>query len=317
MNTNLGTIAFYNVENFYADRTLKEETFLPSNFSKWKEKRYHLKVDKISFAIAKIGKRDTDQLPLLVGLAEVENNFVLEDLINHTNLKEGNYDYILHESLDERNINVGCIYRKDLITINKSEPIRIVFKNQLGEKSYTRDILYLEADLSGETIYFFIVHLPSKIDKELNQMKRKILLTKIKSRVDELLSENPKAKIMVMGDFNDTPSNDDLREILDTRSKKHEIIHHELFNPMVELMNYKRGSLVHQKQWMLFDQMLFSKEFLTSKNAIEHLKTDIFDASFLTTNVAKYGAFPHRSFIGSKYLGGYSDHFPIYTIIKY
>lgn len=317
MDTNLATFAFYNVENFYANRSENEQSFLPSNFSKWKENRYNLKVDKISFAVAKIGKRETDQLPFLVGFAEVENKLVLQDLIQHDNLKDGNYDYVMYESLDERKINVGCIYRKEFITVNKSEPLRVIFQDPLGDKSYTRDILYLETTLAGETIFFFMVHLPSKLDKELNQMKRKYLLQKIRSKIDGILSENPAAKVVLMGDFNDTPTNEDLREAINTRSRKDEVLAMEMYNPMVELMSYKRGSLVHQKQWMLFDQMMFSKGFLNQNGTIKHVKTEIFDAMFLTTNIDKQGAFPHRSFVGSKYLGGYSDHFPVYTIIKY
>ena len=317
LKTNLATFAFYNVENFYSNQNNVEYSFLPSNYSKWVETRYRTKVDKISFAISRIGYNETKALPTIVGLCEVENEMVLNDLISHPNLIDGNYGFVLHESLDERKINVACIYRKDLIKIEHSEPIRVMFKNSFDEKSYTRDILYLETILNGEKVYFFMVHLPSKLDYEVNQEKRGILLRKIQQRVEMIRDKEIDPKIIIMGDFNDTPTAENIRIILNTKPNKEETQLNDFYNPMVGLMSYKRGSLVHHKQWMLFDQMLFSHGFLTKKSALEIVKTDIFDESFLTVNVGKLRNFPARSFVGSKYLGGYSDHFPIYTIIKY
>jgi len=317
LKTKLSTFAFYNVENFYSNQTDFEYSFLPSNYSKWVQTRYSFKVDKISFAIARIGRKETEDFPAFVGLCEVENEIVLKDLIQHPNLADGNYGYVFYESLDERRINVACIYRKDFMRIDNSEPIRVVFKNHLNEKSYTRDILFLETTFNNEKVYVFVVHLPSKLDYEVNQEKRGILLRKIQQKIDQIKQTTPHPKVMVMGDFNDTPSADNIRLILNTKPYQAETGPQDLYNPMVGLMSYKRGSLVHLKQWMLFDQMLFSYGFLTQNTTLEIVKTDIFDESFLTVNVGKLRNFPARSFVGSKYLGGYSDHFPVYTIIKY
>ena len=317
MDSKLATFAFYNVENFYAKIRENETSFLPSNFSKWVEGRYDEKVAKIAFTIAKIGYKETQDFPLLVGFSEVEDKSVLEDLINDKSLANAGYESILYPSLDERNINVGCIFRKDIIDVLLAEPLRVVFKNQNDEKSFTRDILFLKTRLKDQIIYFFILHLPSKLDFELNQLKRSILLNKIKHKVEEIKSEDLDAKIIIMGDFNDSPTADNIREILQTNAFKDSIKKTEFYNPMVGLMSYKRGSLVHKKQWMLFDQMLFSSGFFTKNSNISYQKTEIFDEPFLTVSGSKYGSFPFRTFIGTKYLGGYSDHFPVYTIIKY
>lgn len=311
------TFAFYNVENFYAKTTSIENSFLPSNYAKWVDNRYETKVDRISHAISRIGFKETENLPILIGLAEIENEDVLRDIINNERVKKANYDFIFYESLDERKINVCCLYQKDKIKILHSEPLRVVFKDSFGSKSFTRDILFVEAEFQSEKMYFFVVHLPSKLDQEINQEKRKILLKRIRNRIDLILDKDHDAKIMVMGDFNDTPTADNIRIELNTRAKQEEVKNRELYNPMVKLMSYQRGSLVHKKQWMLFDQILLSKAFLTEKSRFKLLKTDIFDAAFLTQNIGKMGAFPNRTFIGSKYIGGYSDHFPVYAIIKY
>lgn len=315
MKQNFATIAFYNTENFYSKSS--EESFLPSNFIKWKDNRYDTKVNKIAFCISKIGKLETNELPYLVGLAEIENDEVLQDLVQNDFLKEGAYKTLLFESLDERKINVGLIYREQFFEVTESEPIRFVFKDQFDNKSYTRDILYVKGNLVGEIVHLFIVHLPSKIDKEINQLKRQHIFKTIRKRINDLLTENFSEKIIVMGDFNDSPTNPDLINELNTRAKQEEINRNELFNPMVSLQSYQRGSMIFKKQWMLFDQQLFSKGFLTSQSNLEYIKTDIFDVNFLKNTGGKSTGLPFRTFVGGKYFGGYSDHFPVYTILKY
>ena len=315
LKQNFATIAFYNVENFYSKTS--DDSFLPGNVSKWKDHRYDVKVDKIAFCISKIGQFETNELPYLVGLAEIENEEVLNDLTESPFLKSGNYNTLLYESLDERRINVGLLYRQQFFEIIESEPVRFVFKDQNENKSFTRDILYVKGKLFGEMIHLFIVHLPSKIDKEVNQLKRQHIFKIIRKRINDLLTENFSGKIIVMGDFNDSPTNEDLRLELNTRPKQDEIKGKELFNPMVGLQSYKRGSLIFKKQWMLFDQQLFSKGFLVDDSNLEYIKTDIFDASFLKNSGGKSTGLPFRTFVGGKYFGGYSDHFPVYTILKY
>lgn len=315
MDSKLSTIAFYNTENFYSKSS--EESFLPSNYIKWKDNRYDIKVNKIAFCISKIGRVETNELPFLVGLAEVENDEVLQDLVQNDFLKDGNYKTLLYESLDERKINVGLIYRQQFFEVLESEPIRFVFKDQFDNKSYTRDILYVKGNLVGEIVHLFIVHLPSKIDKEINQLKRQHIFKTIRKKINDLLTENSSEKILVMGDFNDSPTNSDLITELNTRAKQDEISRNELFNPMVGLQSYKRGSMIFKNQWMLFDQQLFSKGFLTSQSNLEYIKTDIFDATFLKNSGGKSTGLPFRTFVGGKYFGGYSDHFPVYTILKY
>ncbi len=316
MKQNLTTIAFYNVENFYS-KASEDENLLPGNFVKWKDSRYDTKVDKIAFTISKIGRFETNNLPAIVGLAEVENKDVLQDLVQNKHLIDANYASLLYESLDERKINVGIIYRQDLFEVIDSKPIRFIFKDQFDTKSYTRDILYVKGELAGEVIHLFVIHLPSKIDKEINQLKRLNIFKSIRKTVDEILSENNSEKIIVMGDFNDSPTNEDLREELNTRAQQDELYRNELYNPMVQLQSYKRGSMIFKKQWMLFDQQLFSKGFFNADSNLEYIKTDIFDAEFLKNSGGKSSGLPFRTFVGGKYFGGYSDHFPVYTILKY
>jgi len=315
LKQNLTTIVFYNVENFYSKYS--EDTFLPSNFTKWKESRYDKKVNQIAFCLSKIGKAETDELPSVIGLAEIENNDVLEDLVNNDYLKHGNYKTLIYESLDERKINVGLIYREEQFIVEESEPIRFVFKDQNDIKTYTRDVLYVKGKLFNENIHLFIVHLPSKIDKEINQFKRQSILKALKKKINNILTENFSEKIIIMGDFNDSPTTEDIIQELDTRAKQEKLNKKELYNPMVNIQSYDRGSLIFKKQWMLFDQQLFSSNFFKSSSKLKYVKTEIFDASFLKNSGGKSTGLPFRTYIGRKYFGGYSDHFPVYTILKY
>lgn len=316
MNNQFLTVAFYNTENFYSDIT-SDVHYLPSNFKKWQDDRYAQKVKHIAYAISKIGHLETKLLPAIVGLSEIENKKVLEDLRADESLVEGMYDSIIYPSLDERNSNVALLYQPALFEIEQSKPLRIVFKNSHGEKSYTRDVLYVKGKLVAQQIHLFIVHLPSKLDGEINQHKRRLILENIRKQCSKLLTEDPLAKILIMGDFNDTPTNEILRVTMDTRANKNETDQQSFFNPMVKMMSYSYGTLVHKKQWMLFDQMLFSKGLLGENSPLSHFTTNIYMPSFLKNNAVKMGGAPYRTFVGSKYLGGYSDHFPIYTIIKY
>lgn len=310
------TIAFYNVENFYSDKD-NETQFLPGNFTKWQEGRYERKVNNIAHAISKIGAYETKKLPAIVGLCEVENDLVLDDLAKHEALIQGDYKSVIYASLDERNSNVALLYQPSLFSVQHSEPLRIVFKNSVGEKSYTRDVLYVKGLLSEQVIHLFVVHLPSKLDGEINQHKRRMILENLRKRCNAMIADDASANIMIMGDFNDTPTNEVLRVTMETRANKNEVKTNSFYNPMVKMMSYSSGSLVHKKQWMLFDQMLFSQGFISDNKTISHVLTGIFSPDFLKNNAVKMGGAPYRTFVGSKYLGGYSDHFPIYTIIKY
>ncbi len=317
---NSGVIAFYNTENFFDiidDPEKFENEYSPEGSRKWTQKRYENKVWKISSVISEIGVKETGAPPLFIGLAEIENDTVLKDLIQSEHLVEYNYDFIHFESLDERGIDNAILYRKDLMNPVKSEPIRSTYLKppEFSATDYSRDILYTEFEVGNQLLYVFVVHLPSRRDVDVNRDFRNIILQEIRDKASEILNLDPQAKIVIMGDFNGNPNDADAQSILRT-SNKPDFTQEELFNPMLNML-YKSGSLKHEGKWILFDQILFSKSFFIETSKIKFESAHIYNDRSVQDWNRRFKGSPFRTFAGSKYLGGYSDHFPVYAILNY
>lgn len=318
---NLGAVGFYNTENFFDvtnDPEKNAHEYSPEGSRKWTQKRYENKVWKIGSVISELGLKETGEPPLIVGLAEVENQVVLEDLIRSEHLAAHNYGYIHFESRDERGIDNAILYRKDLVQLQHSEPMPFSYLKppDFISTDFSRDVLYVQLKLGAQHLHLFVLHLPSRRDLDVNREFRNIILKEIKNKVNEILHQDANAQVILMGDFNGNPNDVDAKEILQT-SKEHEIGHNELFNPMLEMFP-KNGSLKHEGRWILFDQILFSKTFLEkSGEGMRFQSAHIYNDRSVQDWDRRFKGSPFRTFAGSKYLGGYSDHFPVYAIINY
>lgn len=318
---NLGAVAFYNTENFFDvthDPEKNAREYSPEGSRKWTQKRYENKVWKIGSVISELGLKETGEPPLIVGLAEVENQVVLEDLIRSEHLAAHNYGYIHFESRDERGIDNAILYRKDLVQPKHSEPMPFSYLKppDFVSTDFSRDVLYVQLKLGAQHLHLFVLHLPSRRDLDVNREFRNIILKEIKNKVNEILHQNANAQVILMGDFNGNPNDVDAKEILQT-SKEQEIGRNELFNPMLEMFP-KNGSLKHEGRWILFDQILFSKNFLEkSGEGMRFQSAHIYNDRSVQDWDRRFKGSPFRTFAGSKYLGGYSDHFPVYAIINY
>jgi endonuclease/exonuclease/phosphatase family metal-dependent hydrolase len=308
------TIAFYNTENFFDtedDPEKFDNEFTPDGSRKWTQKRYENKVWKISHLLNEIGKNETGEPPAIIGLAEIENRKVLNDLIQSENLKQFDYQFIHFESKDERGIDNAVLFRPEKVKLLHSEPLQYIIP-----EDFTRDVVYTKFQLTDFRLHLMVVHLPSRRDDDLNRDFRNLILNKIKLKTTEILQSESNAYILVMGDFNGNPDDPDAHGILKTNGLN-EIADGEFFNPMVNLMK-NGGSLKHKGQWILFDQMLFSKSFLSEKSSgIKIETTKIYNEKSIQDWDRKFKGSPFRTFAGTKYLGGYSDHFPVYTILNY
>ncbi|WP_299333274.1 endonuclease/exonuclease/phosphatase family protein [uncultured Psychroserpens sp.] len=303
------TIAFYNLENLfdiYNDATKYDDDFLPRSERRWTKKRYDRKIYKLGQVISKIGFENTQKPPSIVGLAEVENKNVLRDLIESEDLESFSYDFVHYDSQDERGIDVALIYDKSAFKVLNSKTYSVYLEDDIGDQDYTRDILLVSGILHSEKVHCIVNHWPSRREgeKESNH-KRLKAAQKVIEIIDEIKSVESDAKILVMGDFNDNPGNDSIKFLTQQAS---------LYNPMETLLSYNRGTLNHNFKWNLFDQILFSTNFFeTEKNALRFDEADIFDEKFLTQYKGKFKGQPFRTFVGRKYKGGYSDHFPVYV----
>jgi predicted extracellular nuclease len=312
MRDDLQTIAFYNLENLfdvYDDKYTNDNDFLPVSAKKWTPKRYENKLRKLSFAISNIGRKETGKHPALVGLAEVENASVIQDLINYKHLEDCNYSYVHYDSLDERGIDVALLYDTNAFKVENSETFRVDLVNENGLPDYTRDILLVSGFLDGDFIHVIVNHWSSRREGEKEtEPKRMASANKVGEIISMLRLENQDAKIIIIGDFNDDPS---------SNSIKHLVASNNLFNPMETLRSFNRGTTNHNRQWNVFDQIIFSTNFFeNTPNTFEFDLANIFDEDFLKLFNGKFKGTPFRTYIGKKYSGGYSDHFPVYAIFK-
>ncbi len=306
------TIAFYNIENLFDtvdNPNTADDDFLPTSQKRWTLKRYNRKIQKLGFAISKIGRKNDVMPPAIIGLAEVENQLVLNDLANSKALQPYNYKSVHYDSKDERGIDVALLYNAAVFTVISSKTFSINLLDEAGLPDYSRDILLVKGLLNQETINVIVNHWPSRREGLLiSEEKRMIASRKTAEIISEIKAENTDAKIIIMGDFNDNPKNKSITSLVKT---------HQLHNPMLSLMSTIRGSLVFKKEWFLFDQILFTTNFFQSKKGTHSFSsTDIFDADFLKTFKGKLKGNPFRTFIWKFYKGGYSDHFPVYIRLK-
>ncbi len=309
---NMQTIAFYNVENLFdvlKDKHTNDNDFLPYSKKKWTPKRYKNKLRKLGFAISNIGRRETGKHPAIVGLAEVENAKVIKDLLDSKHLDDYDYDYVHYESPDERGIDVGLIYDKSAFKILNSETFTVHLTDEDGSLDYTRDILLVSGKLDGELIHIIVNHWSSRREgtKE-TEFKRLASSEKVSEIISRIKDQNAEAKIVILGDFNDEPHNNSIIRLVEN---------YNLYNPFETLRSYNRGSVSRFKQWSLFDQVFFTANFIkSSKDRFEYYNANIFDEDFLKQFKGKYKGTPFRTYVGKKYQGGYSDHFPVYVIFK-
>lgn len=314
MNKNMDafTIAFYNIENLFDikdDPKKHDSDFLPTSAKRWTLKRYQRKLLKIGTVISKIGDEDAQFAPVIVGLAEVENKKVLSDLVNSEHLKDENYHFVHYDSQDERGIDVALLYKEDVFKVENSETFSVYFEKELGVQDYTRDILLVQGKLNDENINIIINHWSSRREGVKETEYKRIAAAKVvNSIIGKIKLEDNDSKVIVMGDFNDNPNSNSI-DLMEKESG--------IFNPFKTVWSREKGSLSHNFQWNLFDQILFSTNFFDRSNsALIFDKADVFNSKFLTQYDGKYKGQPFRTFVGNKYKGGFSDHFPVFIQLK-
>ncbi|WP_340201314.1 endonuclease [Ascidiimonas sp. W6] len=312
-DTSTYTVAFYNLENLFDtkdDKRTLDDDFLPNSEKKWTPKKYESKLFKLGKAISNVGFDKTRRPPSIIGLAEVENKNVVTDLIESKHLKNKNYGVVHYDSPDERGIDTALIYQKDTFEVKDTKTIPLLLFNEFGERDYTRDVLHVTGELNKERIHVLVNHWPSRRSGANETSDKRIAAAQnVKQVVEGIQNQEEDPGILIMGDFNDDPHSESIKNHLLTST---------LINPMEQLMGQDRGSLNYRKQWNLFDQIILSHNFLKMERGTHHFAhADIFDERFLAEWKGSYKGNPFRTYVGKKYLGGYSDHFPVYVQLKY
>ena len=317
---NIRTIAFYNVENLFDtinDPLTFDDERTPEGKDNWTQERYLSKLDNISKVLSEIGADITKTSPDIIGLCEVENKKVIEDLVNHPNLRDKNYGILHFNSPDERGIDVAFLYKKAVFLPSSFKKHRLLLFNDNGDRDYTRDQLVVGGLLDDEGFYFIVNHWPSRSGGEARSKPNRMMAAKLNKRiVDSILKINGSAKIISMGDLNDDPIDDSLKKVLKTKGKMKSITDQELFNPMEKLHKKGYGSLAYRDKWNLFDQIFFTGNLINSKEGgFRFWKAGIFTRPYLVSQRGQYKGYPYRTYAGGIYTGGYSDHFPVFVFL--
>jgi predicted extracellular nuclease len=306
---------FYNVENFFdtsIDSTREYNAFTPEGEQRWTFGRYIAKRSSLFKTILAIGEGEP---PAFIGFCEVENEFVLNDLIYRTPLKNLDYTVVHYESRDRRGIDVALMYRKNQLTLLGSEPIAVNDPDDPG--FLTRDILFASF-LIGEkdTIYTYVNHWPSRYGGQLESVEKRMLAAlTLRKHVDSLVSQHPNAKIIIMGDLNDTPGDDSIINGLKAfepsdLSEPEDLVH--LFASS-ENHGYE-GTIKHLHSWQIFDHLIITQTLFKSNSRIRYKpgSARIFAAPFMFVDDERYlGKKINRTYTGPTYLGGVSDHLPV------
>ncbi len=331
------TIAFYNCENLFDtinDPTINDEEYLPSN--DWTLKKYKKKLGNLSRVLAEIGTGENANSPTIIGVSEIENRGVLEDLVKQPLLAGKDYGIVHFNSPDRRGIDVALLYQKKHFkpTSYKNVPLLVYAKQddkpkkeeteektddkaQVDTKTrtlYTRDQLLVTGLLDGEEIHVIVNHWPSRSGGEKRSSPyREAAAALNKKIIDSLQRINPDAKVITMGDLNDGPYNNSIKKVLGAKAKKEQVEKGGIYNPMEEMANKGIGSLAYRDAWDLFDQILMTEPLIRKDySSFRFWKASVYNKAFLTQTTGQYKGYPLRSARGEI---GFSDHFPVYIYL--
>jgi endonuclease/exonuclease/phosphatase family metal-dependent hydrolase len=314
-------VMFYNTENFFdtiKDPKTDDAEFTPTGKAQWTSERYQHKLDNISKVLAAMSEQDA---PLVIGLSEVENRKVSEDLANAPSLKKYDLGVVEQDSPDPRGIDVALLYSRKLLTITATEYLTVKLP---GSDVGTRDILYVKGTVKGTVkgveLHLFVNHWPSRRDgREASAPRRCAAATVLKNKVSAITAADRNARIIIMGDLNDNPTDSSITSVLGASDIIEPYSRDKLYDLMCKPYKEGKYSLRYHQENDVFDQMIVS-ESLIDKTAATHIKDNegkIFKEKWMLFNHPKYGEMPNRTYSGPKYHGGFSDHLPVYMDIVF
>ena len=313
-------IGFYNVENLFDtthDEGKNDHDFTPNGSYQWNEMKYRHKLHNMATVLAEMG---TDVLPNVgcaaIGLAEVENDHVMNDLTAQPELAARGYKYVHIEGPDRRGIDCALIYNPKLFTVRDTKLVPYVYDLPKDSTHATRGFLTVSGTLAGEHVTIIVCHLPSR---GAGSYYRELGGKQVKALKDSLLREDPKVKVLVMGDMNDDPTNKSMYECLSAKGEINEVGADDMYNPWYNvLVKEGTGTLQYQGKWNLFDQIIMTPNLLNKDgkkdfSELKFWKNQIFRRDYLFQESGKYKGNTKRTTAGGVWLDGYSDHLPVVT----
>ena len=337
------TVAFYNFENLFDtinDPITNDEEWTPTGDQHWNSKKYRQKLENLARVLSEIGTAENSNSPTFIGGVEIENRNVLEDLVKQPKLIDKEYGIIHFDSPDKRGIDVALLYQKKqfqptsyinipLYVYREIQPIKETPKEDTAEnletedviqvntknyRVYTRDQLLVTGFLNGEEIHIIINHWPSRAGGEKKSSPYRESAGALNRKIiDSLQQINPNAKVITMGDLNDSPFNNSVKKALGAKGKIQEVLPFGIYNPFEDMANKGLGTIAFRDAWDIFDQILISESLLQKDyNSYQYWKAGIYNKPFLIQKSGKYKGYPLRHSLTEI---GFSDHFPVYIYL--
>lgn len=317
-------VVFYNLENFFDtinDPEVRDDEFTPEGPKKWNSAKYYKKLDNVErvfFDIAAINK----DYPIVIGVSEVENRNVLEDIVATRKMAPANYRISHFDSPEARGVDVAFLYRPDVFKIEGEKAVRTVIPSLPNFK--TRDILTMWGTIDEEPFFFMVAHWPSRLGgREASEFKRIAVAEQMRSIADSVRKANPATKVVMMGDFNDDPIDKSMTQGLRAKLKMKDLQEGDFYNPFGDMLKAGHGSLAYGDAWNIFDNIVVSENL--AKGSTGKLKLqqapkskfygNIFKQHYMVQKEGQYKGYPLRTFVGNNFQGGFSDHFPTYIYI--
>ena len=326
-------IGFYNVENLfdiYDDPGKNDNEFLPDGTNKWTEAKYQKKIHNIAEVIKAMAK-DNGCYHTVLGVSEVENRMVLEDLVVDPQIADAGYEIVHYDSPDRRGVDVAMLYRPGEFTYLDSESlpfsfegteVRITLDKEEQDYFRTRDVLMVHGKIAGEDVAVYVAHLPSRVGGKGGDL-RCLGAEIIYNHALKMMAKYPGIKIIVMGDMNDNPTDDSQAVWLHAKENIDEVGEYDFFGPFCRMLKDGYGSLAYRGEWNIYDIINVNYNLAVAPDGGLQIKKivknkyygRVFKKPFMTQQSGQYKGTPFRAFSNGTFIAGYSDHYPTYIVI--
>lgn len=304
-------IAFYNLENLFDTIPNNAEgrdlEFTPGGQKQWDSRKYYSKLHNLAYAISQFTTPGTPMGPAIIGVSEIENRSVLEDLVSQPELRPWNLQVVHHDSPDARGVDVGLLYNPKMFKLENVTNHRLT-----TIKFRTRDQMCVVGRMGGERIAVIVNHWPSRLGgQEQSSPNREAAAALSKQIADSLWRVDPEIGVIIMGDLNDDPMDKSCAKVLGAKRDAEGVGPHEFYNPFWRKLDSGIGTLAYKSQWNLFDQIIISGSLANGPDNRWHFyRADVLNKDFLKDTEGTRQGYPRRTYAAGSFLDGYSDHFP-------
>jgi exonuclease III len=316
-------VGFYNLENLFDTlvdpdpNKILQDDFTPLGGNNWNTEKYIEKLGNMSKVISEMGLESTPDGLAVLGVAEIENKKVLEDLVKEKSISARKYQIVHYESPDRRGIDVGFLYQEKYFKVLSSDSYELTIQG--NDNFASRDQLLVSGEMLGERMHFIVCHWPSRRGGEKKSGPKREAASKLSLHImDSIRKAEPGAKIIMMGDLNDDPTSKSIKNVLSPRAATEDVMDGDLYNPMTKLYKKGIGTLGYREAWNLFDQMILTSglvDITKEYKTFGYYNVTIFNKPYLISTDGRFKNYPYRTYSYGEYIGGYSDHFPVYVTL--